>query len=500
MVQRVVIVGGGSAGFMAALAIRAKLRDAVDVVVIRSKDIGVIGVGEGSTPALTRFLHEYVGVIPKKFFDTAQPTWKLGLRFLWGPRPHFNYSFSQGQLAARADGLPRMKAAYCFAGEMAHEDPLSALMTHDRAFERGARGEPLFHPNVAYHFENEKFVRFLEGYAAALGVTTLDDTVTDVERSENGVAALRLASGRREAADLFVDASGFVSLLLGKALGTPFVGYEKSLFCDRAVVGGWDRQDSPDAADQVIKPYTTCETMDAGWCWQIEHEGRINRGYVYSSGFVADEAAEAEFRAKNPKVGPTRIVRFVSGRYRDLWVGNVVAIGNAGGFVEPLEATALGAIAFQSRTLVDALLECDRDPTAAVRRNYNRMHAAVWDDVRDFLAVHYKFNTRVDTRFWRHCREHTDLAGASGVVEAYRETGPSMWLESAVPRESVFGVPGYLAMLVGQQVPHAGAGRPTEPERRTWEAQRQRYRAMAARGLTVRETLAAIRSPKWKWG
>jgi tryptophan halogenase len=494
MIKRVIILGGGSAGFIAGLALKSKLPD-LDVLVIRSRDIGIIGVGEGSTPALTRFLHEYVRMNPRKFFPVAQPTWKLGLRFLWGPRTYFNYTFSIGQLTGAAKGQDWMKACYC-RDEMEYEDPLSALMSQNRAFEKDPKGDPLLHTSIAYHVENEKFVRFLEEYAVALGITILDDTVKEVEQNEAGVAALRLESGRREMADLYVDASGFVSLLLGKTLGEPFVSYNRSLFCDRAVVGGWDRKDPEDL---VIKPYTTCETMDSGWCWQIEHENRINRGYVFSSAFISDEAAEKEFRAKNPKVGPARIVRFISGRYRNLWVKNVVAVGNAGGFVEPLEATALGAIASECMILASTLKECDGEVRPLLREQFNRFHAAAWDDIRDFLAVHYRFNTRLDTPFWRHCREATDVAGAAGVVEVYRETGASLWLSQALSRDNAFGATGYLALLVGQKVECRHPHHPSGDELKTWEAERQKYKNMAMRGLTVRDTLAKIRSPQWEW-
>jgi tryptophan halogenase len=260
MIKRVLILGGGSAGFIAALALKRKLPN-LEVLVIRSKDIGIIGVGEGSTPGLTRFFHEYLGMNVKKFFATAQPTWKLGLRFLWGPRPYFNYTFSVKQINGELKQLPRIKAYYCW-DEMEYEDSLSAMMSQDRAFERNPKGDPFIHQSIAYHFENEKFVRFLEEYAVALGVMVLDDKVIEVEQNEAGVAGLRLESGRRETADLYLDASGFGSVLLGKALGEPFVSYDKTLFCDRAVVGGWDRKDPEDL---LIKPYTTCETMNCGW-------------------------------------------------------------------------------------------------------------------------------------------------------------------------------------------------------------------------------------------
>jgi tryptophan halogenase len=346
---------------------------------------------------------------------------------------------------------------------------------------------------VAYHVENEKFVRFLEEYAVALGVTIRDDTVTEVEQNEHGVAALRLESGQRETADLYVDASGFASVLLGKALGEPFQSYKSSLFCDRAVVGGWDRT-APE--DMVIKPYTTCETMDSGWCWQIEHENRINRGYVYSSGFISDEDAEKEFRMKNPRVGPTRVVRFIAGRYRNFWVKNVVAVGNAAGFVEPLEATALGAIATQSRVLTNTLAECDGQVTPTIRQYFNRVQTRSSDEIRDFLAVHYKFNKRLNTPFWQHCCEATELCGATETVEFYRENGPCQWLSETLNSANQFGMPGYLALLLGQQVGYQRRYQPGKAELQVWNAERQKLKGMAMRALTVKETLEKIRSPR----
>lgn len=494
MIKRILILGGGSAGFIAALALKHRLPH-LHISVIRSKDIGVIGVGEGSTPALTRFLHEYLRMNARKFFPVTQPTWKLGLRFLWGPRSYFNYTFSMGQLINVVKGMQRMKACYCW-DEMEYEDPLSALMSQDRGFERDVRGDPIFHPSIAYHVENEKFVRFLEEYALALGVTILDDTVREVEQGEAGIDGLMLESGRREAADLYVDASGFRSLLLGQTLEEPFVSYSRTLFCDRAVVGGWDRKD---AEDLVVKPYTTCETMDCGWCWQIEHENRINRGYVFSSAFISDEEAEKEFRAKNPKVGPTRIVRFISGRYGNFWVKNVVAVGNAAGFVEPLEATALGAIASQCMLLADTIKEGDGDVAPSVKRQFNQYHAVVWDDIRDFLAVHYRFNTRQDTPFWRHCWAETYMGGAAGLVEVYRECGPCLWLSQTLGKENAFGSAGYVALLSGQKVEYQRHYRPSAGELQVWNVEKQKYKTMAMRGLTVRDALAKIRSPNWEW-
>ena len=476
---------------MAALALKVRLPD-LSVRVIHSSDLGIIGVGEGSTVVLTRFLHQYLRVPQDKFFALAQPTWKLGLKFIWGPRESFHYTFGPGP-ASYAKGLNRAVGYFCDA-DMTRQDLLSALMAHDKAFERAPNGKPVIQPNVAYHFENQKFVRFLHDAARSLGVEVQDAKVVDVVQDEHGVRTLRLESGQEATADLFVDASGFGSTLLARALGEPFVSYSSSLFNDRAVVGGWDRGE-----DEVIRPCTTCQSMNAGWCWQIEHERRINRGYVYCSSFISDEEAEREFRATCPKAGPTRVVHFVSGRYDRSWVKNVVAVGNSSGFVEPLEATALGVIAMQCRLLADSLRESRRlnDPMRLCVNDYHRRN---WDAVRRFLAVHYRYNTRLDTPYWRHCREKTDLAGAEQVVEFYRANGPSLLAEEIlVDRFDQFGLSGYYAMLLGQRVPHEAPHNPSPAEWATWADRAAAMDGVVRNGVGVAEALAAVRSQGWKF-
>jgi tryptophan halogenase len=492
-ITRVIILGGGSAGYLAALALKRKLPH-LAVTVIRSREIGVIGVGEGSTVALPDFLHQYLRVDARQFFAMTRPTFKMGLRFLWGPRPYFNYSFTN-QFHETVSGLPRSTAFYCW-NDMDYGDPGSAMMSLDRVFPRGPNGDPVLHNAFGYHIENVKFVGYLEHYATSLGVVTLDDVMLRVEQDESGIQALHLQSGLRETADLFVDASGFRSELLGRALAEPFVSYGRSLYCDRAIVGSWARSGPGDA---VIKPYTTCETMDAGWCWQIDHETHVNRGYVHSSAFISEADAEAELRRKNPKIGPTSVVKFISGRYRNLWVKNVVAIGNAGGFVEPLEATGLAAIVLQSRYLAEVLLDDDGLVTATSRDFYNRILTRNWDGIRDFLSIHYRFNTRLDTPFWQHCRAECDLAGAGEFLAVYREHGPCLWLAQTLDRANQFGVHGYLALLLGQQVQHGRPYHPSPAEVRAWSDARQKYREWAMRGLDMRETLARIHSPNWRW-
>jgi tryptophan halogenase len=493
MVKHVVVVGGGSAGFLAAITLKARAPD-LSVTVIRSREIGIIGVGEGSTAFLPGHLHGYLSIDCAEFYRLAEPIWKLGIKFLWGKRPFFHYSF-ENQFEARRRGYAK-NAPYYFPrdGELAHTGPGASLMTLGKAFHRITGGTPLITRSTAYHLENEKFVRFLEGYAARLGVGIVDDTIVEVRRDDHGVTGLRLASGANRSGDLYVDCSGFQSLLLSKTFGEPLVDFRSSLFCDRAVVGGWQR------GDERILPYTTAETMDAGWCWQIEHEHRINRGYVYSSAFISDEDAERELRAKNPKIGPTRVVKFVSGRYERSWVKNVVAIGNASGFVEPLESTSLAFICTEAVWLIESLLDADREIRPAWVGLFNKRVGRAWDVIRQFLALHYKFNDRLDTPFWRECREKTDLGGAAEFVDYYRENGPSaLWYKTLLNPDDQFQMEGYLAMLVGQRVPyHTGYVIP-EHERRAWAFEVRRFEAAARAGYDVPEALAAVRDPRFQW-
>ena len=491
MVSRIVVVGGGSAGFLAAITLKARL-PRLDVQVIRSKEIGIIGVGEGSTVVVTRHLHGYLNIDYREFYEQADPQWKLGIRFIWGRRPFFDYAF-ESQFAARHSALPKPTGYYCGDGPLDSVGLPSALMSDNKVFARLRDGTPRINPGIAYHLENEKFVSFLERYAERWGVRIVDDTIVEVLRDDRGVAGLRLASGATAASDLYLDCSGFYSLLLGKTFDEPFESFRTSLFCDRAVVGGWTRSDEP------IKPYTAAETMNAGWCWQIEHEHRINRGYVYGSAFISDEEAERELRAKNPKLGPTRIVKFVSGHRRRSWVDNVVAIGNASGFVEPLESTSLGFICTESVWLIESLIDADMEVRPTVRDLFNRRVADGWRTIRRFLAIHYKFNDRLDTPFWRECREKTDLAGAETIVEHYRDNGPSpLWEKVLLHPDDQFSMEGYLSLLVGQGVPHRPYGA-SAYERQTWETMQRTHRAMAQAGFGVRDMLDLVRSPRWTW-
>ncbi len=483
-VRQIVVLGGGSAGFLVALALKKKLPD-TPLTVVRSTRMGVIGVGEGTVISVVNFLHRVLGIDSQEFHERVHPSIKLGIRYLWGTRPFFNYTFSP-QLSAPLNGVSRARGFYC-RDSMDYADISSALMVEDKVCLQYPDGHPKFASSIAYHLENRTFVNYLEELADEWKIPKIDDVVEHVETGERGVEALVLESGQRVTADLFVDCSGFRSELLGRALGEPFVDFSDALFCDRAVVGGWPR------TDEIYHPFTTAETMNAGWCWRIEHDELVNRGYVYSSAFVSDEEAEREYRELCPKVEKTHVVKFRCGVYRRAWVKNVVAIGNAYGFVEPLEATAIGMVCDTAAHLAKGLQSVNGGFYPIQVEMFNRIVDRNWSMIRDFLAIHYKFNRRKKTQFWKACQADVQLGDIGEIVDFYQTVGPDFGMLFHEFRRDIFTTEGYLAMLVGQEVPYRQEIELSESETARWNAHKSRIRQIAQRGMDMTSCLNRLR-------
>jgi tryptophan halogenase len=496
MIQSVIVLGGGSAGLMSALAVKRHLPQ-LNVQVVRSKEIGVIGVGESTTPQFPQFIFEYLGISRKRFYDLAKPTWKTGIHYLWGPRPVFEFPFDF-QLDGQWSDLPRPNGFYCDQ-RFENVNLNTALMRQGKVFASQPNGGgPVIGNFAAFHLFNPWLVSTLETIAAERGIPIIDAKLEGLQLGEKGVESIKLHDGRVMQADFFIDASGFKSELLGAAMGTEFVSFNNALFCDRAIAGTWDRTTEP------TNPYTIAETMDAGWCWQVDHEHAINRGYVYSSRFISDEAAREEFVRKNPKVRPwDHVVKFRCGRYAKGWVKNVFGIGNACGFVEPLEATALMVASSPLQTMISIMQQSMCDPQPTMIAMYNNLFGEMWDNIRDFLAIHYKFNTRIKSEFWTTCWHETDVSSVKPLLDFYAENGPTglarHLLNSPLGGNTQFGIEGWLVMLVGQKVPYRISQPISDQERAIFHRHCEANRLQASRGMTVDEALKFIKHPDWTW-
>jgi tryptophan halogenase len=492
-VRTVGILGGGTAGWLTALALRAQL-PWLDVTVIESSNIPIIGVGEATVPSFVSFLHRYLKLDVLELTREVEPTWKQGIRFEWGLGGDYVF---QAPFDWELNGIGML-------GSMAETGNVSAftlqaiLMARDVTAVIRTRGQlQSFLPNLsfAYHLDNHRLVQYLTRTALARGVRHLDCKVADAPLApsasgdgEPAIAHLTTEDGRELAFDLYVDCSGFRSFLLGEKLGVGFREYTSSLPTDRAVAFN-----APHGGR--VKPYTTARTMEHGWCWNIPMMEDDHLGYVFSSAYCSDDEALAEARGIWPALVRQRVVRFRSGRHERLWVGNVYAIGNAYAFVEPLESTGLLMTVRAITSLVRAFpLGPDQ---AVMKRFVNTAVGNDWDRLRWFLAAHYKYNRRLDSRFWRDVRAGADVSGIQEALDIFRTCGPLSLLPRAI-RASLteaagiffYGLAGLDCILLGQKVPCPALER--EPSK-LWRARRQLALEFARRALPQAEALRAVR-------
>ncbi len=486
-IRTVGVIGGGTAGYLTALALRAK-RPWLDVTLVESSTVPIIGVGEATVPLMVAFLHHYLGVEPEDFYREVRPTWKLGIRFDWGPNPEgFMAPFDWG---ANSIGVLGSLAE---RGDINAFTMQSLLMAADRTpvFDPGggAGSGPVslmkFLP-FAYHLDNERFVRFLTTLARSRGIGHIDAKIADVVPSgPEWIDHLVTTDGRRLSFDFYVDCTGFRSLLLGKTMGTPFHSYAGSLFTDSAVTGNLPH-------GGLLKPYTRATTMNAGWCWTIATRADDHLGYVYSSAAISDEAAADELARRFPGISAPRQVRFRVGRHESAWRGNTMAIGNSYAFVEPLESSGLLMITQGVLALVRSMPASWAGPVG--RAVVNAVLAKKWDEIRWFLAAHYRFNTRLDTPFWRDVRETADISGLAPLLEVYAAGAPLLmrdaltrrYLELTAP--TFYGLEGIDCVLLGQQVPTRYL-RSAEPIER-WRARKAAADALVRLALPQRDALA----------
>jgi len=483
-ISEVLVVGGDCAGLLAAVNLKSKLPH-LRVQVLRHpvKDDFSLE-GWAASPEFVSHIHGNLGVPPASFFSAVRPMWTLGTRYEWGPREFFDYTY-EFQVDTKYALLSRESGFYVGDSSRAFEwvGAASARISQGRVFGRGADGTPQIMPGkFGYHIERESLLRYLEYLAARLGVILRDGEVTEVIPGKAGVACLELNGGELLVADLFVDATGLESKLLGKAMGADFTSFAPSLLCDGAIVATRPRR------GETIQPNTSVRTMNAGWSWQTDHERFIACGYAFSSMHSDPQDAEAQLRQVYPECGPARLLRLAQGRREDAWVGNVVAVGNAASCIEPLTAAGPGILAFQCQWLAQTLVDCESQPRPSLIKQFNKRWRRLVDGEREFVGLFYRYNTRLQTPFWREARQSAYIGNLEPIVRCYQDIGPdSLHRSQLLYEDDPIGLEGYFSVLLGQMVGWSNPWRPSADELAKWDLTIDLWRRTAGNAFTVSE-------------
>ncbi len=446
--ESIIIVGGGSAGWMTAAALANTLGESCQITVVESEAIGTVGVGEATIPPIRHF-NQRLGIDEATFVKETGGSYKLGIEFVDWARLGHSYFHPFGQHGAEFDSVPfyhfwmqeslagrvngpiddfSMGWAMAKAGKFAHPlpDRRQIQSTYD----------------YAYHFDAVLYAAFLRKYAEARGVTRIEGKVVDAALdAENGaIESVQLENGGTLKAEFFVDCSGFRGLLIEGALEAGYDNWQQWLPCDRAVA-------APSPKQTDVAPYTRSTAKAAGWQWRIPLQHRTGNGYVHCGEFVSeDEATETLLSSlEGEALAEPRMLRFVTGRRRKFWHKNCVAIGLSAGFMEPLESTSLHLIQYGILRLL--ALFPDKEMSPLLAQEYNAQTAAEYERIRDFLILHYKATSRDDAELWRYCSSMAIPDSLQYKIDHFRNYG----LLVSDERE-LFKNPSWIAVYLGQDI------------------------------------------------
>lgn len=440
-VKKVIITGGGTSGWCTAMALSKQYGALLDITLIESEEIGTVGVGEATFPTICTF-HRMHGIDEKEFLQATGGSIKLGISFEHWGRKGDRYIHSFGTVgqhnwkgdfynywyAAKEHGYESELEEFCFE--------LQAAKQHKFAFTQTPR------INYAYHFDAGRYARFLRKLSEEKGVKRIEGKIIEVKQNADTgfIESVVMESGARIGGDFFVDCTGFIGLLIEKTL---HAGYEHW--------GHWLRNDSAVALQTEfsgdIPPYTRAIAHDSGWQWKIPLQHRQGTGHVYSSAYISDEDArntllqhlDGDIRVE------LRLLKFKTGRRKKAWVKNCVAIGLAGGFVEPLESTSIHLIQAGITRLIQLF------PFAgcceSLAKHYNDLSRVEYEGIRDFIILHYKATERDDTPYWRDCRDMEIPDSLAERIELFKEAG---MLYMGVGE--VFRTDSWLQVLQGQRI------------------------------------------------
>ncbi|MFN3314177.1 MAG: tryptophan halogenase family protein [Hyphomonas sp.] len=458
-VKRVVIAGGGTAGWIVAAALSRQLGPLLEITLVESDEIGTVGVGEATIPT-HRIFHHVLGIDERAFMRATKATFKLGIQFEnWGGigdryihsfgvvgRSTWMADFHHIWLQAREQGIAGDLGDYCFELKAAEA---GRFATSDTS-----------RINYAYHLDASLYAGFLRQFAEGYGTKRIEGLIQSVDQdSETGfITALVLDSGQRIEGDLFIDCTGFRALLIDKTLKAGFEDWTHWLPTDRALAVQTE-------ATEPAPPYTKAIAHDAGWRWKIPLQHRVGNGLVYSSQHLSDEAAHARLIGEIDGAALTepRVIRYRTGRRDKVWVKNCVSIGLSSGFVEPLESTSIHLIQIYASRLVQMFPFHGFSPALSAR--YNDMARTELERIRDFIVLHYNLTERTDSEFWRTMASMDIPDTLRNRIDLFRETGLAYQ-----EKVELFQVDSWLQVMMGQRLYPQGRhhlGRLMKPEEMT---------------------------------
>ncbi len=439
-VKKVVIAGGGTAGWVAAAGLSKQLGKLVEVVLVESEQIGTVGVGEATIPPM-RVFHSLLGIDEQEFMRATEATFKLGILFKnWGQiGDEYIHPFgTTGQGSYLADFqhfwlYGQSKGINHAYGEYSLE--VQAAKANKFVVHKGGK------INFAYHLDATRYAQFLRQYSEKLGTKRIEGKIQQVQQHPNGdIKALQMESGELVEGDLFIDCTGFSGLLIDKTLKVPFNDWGHWLPCNSAIA---IQTESVAPAN----PYVTCTAHRAGWQWHIPLQHRVGNGNVFCSEFMQDEEARQHLlnNVQGSVLTDPRVIKYKTGRRQQFWAKNCIALGLSSGFVEPLESTSIylfmnGIIRLMRLFPFDGV-------TDSLMNEYNQQSIDELENVRDFIILHYHATEREDSEFWRYCKNMSVPESLSHRMDLFRQNATVQLGE-----KEMFRLESWAHVMIGQRL------------------------------------------------